>query len=113
MKKEEQYELPEGILDMARGLVELWNISYEYLKIDVANIINKKITDPVIIEHCLDNFLNVPTDKSYKLLQKLCEYYKKIDEDGAEFYLEEYRITYGIEDEPKVKNKTKKKDYKK
>ena len=109
MKKEEQYEMPEGILDMARGLVELWDISYEYLKIDVANIINRKITNPVIIEHCLDNFLNVPTDKSYKLLQKLCEYYKKIDEDSAKFYLEEFEIMYG----PEKESKTKKKDYKK
>lgn len=93
----------DEILELAKELNELYEISYKHLRVEVNNIIKNRITDKHIIEKCLDELLNIPTDKCYELLKLLCEYYSLIDKDSAKFYLETFDEMYGDDDWKDIK----------
>ncbi len=84
----------EDIMNMARELNELYKTMYVLYSPEVNRIIKNKITDTSIIETCLDNLLNVPTDDSYDLFLKLCSYYRTINKLSADDYLEVYKELY-------------------
>ena len=99
--------MDDKIIELAKQLNDLYELSYNQIKLDIERIIKSKNTNLKLIENYLDRLLNIPTDKSYKLLKKLCDYCSNIDKELADFYLKEFEEIYG-EDEPK----TLKKDYK-
>ena len=103
--EEEKYTIPSDIIELARGLNNLYKTMYIQIEPEVSYIINKKVKNVRIIEACLDRLLDIPTDEAYILFKKLCDYYAKIDKEGAKFYLDSYEEIYG-EDEPKTKKKT-------
>ena len=84
----------EDIMHMARELNKLYKTMYVLYSPEVNRIIKNKITDTSIIETCLDNLLNVPTDDCYDLFLKLCSYYRTINKLSADDYLEIYKELY-------------------
>ena len=105
MSKNNEYQIPNEIYQMAAELIKLWDSYYDYIKIEVEDIINNNIVDPKRIEYCLDNISNIPTEKCYKLMKKLCNYYAKIDKESAKFYLNDYIEFYGFEEKKKIKKR--------
>ena len=97
-------ELSDEIKELAAGLVKLWEIKYEMVKPQVINIIKNRITNKDIIEHTLDQTLDIPTDKGYELHSLLCRYFSMIDKESAEFYMNEYNNFWNEEDEEKWKD---------
>ena len=85
----------DDIYKLAKRLTELYEISYKLIKREVIDIIKNKVVDKNRIEKCLDQLLNIPTDKCYKLLVMLCNYYSFIDKEGAESYLNDWNMLYG------------------
>ena len=68
-----------------------------------------KITERKLIEYYLDELLNIPTDNSYELLKKLCNYYMLLNKEAALFYLNEYQEIW-LDDDLKTLKKTRKND---
>ena len=97
-------ELFDEIKELAAGLVKIYEIKYEMVKPQVINIIKNRITNKDIIEHTLDQTLDIPTDKGYELHSLLCRYFSMIDKESAEFYMNEYNNFWNEEDEEKWKD---------
>ena len=97
-------ELSNEIKELAAGLVKIYEIKYEMVKPQVINIIKNRITNKDIIEHTLDQTLDIPTDKGYELHSLLCRYFSMIDKESAEFYMNEYNNFWNEEDEEKWKD---------
>lgn len=93
-----------NIFELARELNELHEMAYNLIAPNIEDIIKFGNKDIYLIETYLDKLLDIPTDKAYKLLTKLCNYCMNIDKEVAEFYLNEYEELYEIK-----KLKTKKK----
>ena len=89
----------ENIYNTAKKLSKLYEIQYEYAKTMVIYIIKNRITIPSVIESCLDETLNIPTDKGYELHSILCGYYSVINREIAEFYMNEYHQLWGEDEE--------------
>lgn len=101
--------MDEEIIKLAKELNNLYELAYEQIKPNIEDIIKNKINNKKIIEHYLDELLNIPTDKAYDLLKKICNYYISINKETALFYLNEYHEIWLAEEEVK----TLKKDYNK
>ena len=84
----------ERLKELAQQLVYLYELKYNLIKPLVDYIINNQITDTNYVEHVLDDFLDIPTDKGYDLLKRLCNYWQQINLESARFYLEEYEKLY-------------------
>ena len=97
-------ELSDEIKELASGLVKIYEIKYEMVKPQVITIIKNRITNKDIIEHTLDQTLDIPTDKGYELHSLLCRYFSMIDKESAEFYMNEYNNFWNEEDEEKWKD---------
>ena len=99
--------MDDKIIELAKQLNDLYELSYNQIKLDIERIIKSKNTNLKLIENYLDRLLNIPTDKSYQLLKKLCYYCLNFNKEIADFYLNEFKEIYGDEE-----LKTLKKDYK-
>ena len=97
-------ELFDEIKELASGLIKIYEIKYEMVKPQVITIIKNRITNKDIIEHTLDQTLDIPTDKGYELHSLLCRYFSMIDKESAEFYMNEYNNFWNEEDEEKWKD---------
>ena len=97
-------ELFDEIKELAAGLIKIYEIKYEMVKPQVITIIKNRITNKNIIEHTLDQTLDIPTDKGYELHSLLCRYFSMIDKESAEFYMNEYNNFWNEEDEEKWKD---------
>ena len=97
-------ELSDEIKELASGLVKIYEIKYEMVKPQVITIIKNRITNKDIIEHTLDQTLDIPPDKGYELHSLLCRYFSMIDKESAEFYMNEYNNFWNEEDEEKWKD---------
>ena len=86
----EKYEIPTEIIDLAKSLNELYQITCKQIKPQVSYIINKKVRNVRMIENTLDQLFDIPTDEAYELFKELCAYYMTIDKEGAQFYLDSY-----------------------
>ena len=95
----------DSIFELAKELNKLYETTYNLIAPDIEKIIRSKNRDIHLIEAYLDKLLDIPTDKAYNLLVRLCNYCMNIDKDIAEFYLNEYEELYEIE-KPKIKKKT-------
>ncbi len=94
--------LDKKIKDMLKELYELYDLAYQSLSPQVAYIIKNSIKDNKLLESTLDELLNIPTDKCYKLFTELCGYISKFNSDMANDYLKIYEEMYG-EEKPKKK----------
>ena len=81
----------DGIKEIVRSLMDLYDIAYENAKKDVEYIILNGITDENIIDHVFDNILNIPTDKCYRLFVDLCDYVSCFNERMTNEYMEIYK----------------------
>lgn len=95
----------DNIIKLAKELNKLYEISYKQIEPNVETIIISKNKDISLIEFYLERLLNIPTDKSYNMLKKLCDYCWSINPEISEFYINEFEELYGIED-PKKRKKT-------
>ena len=89
------------IFSKAKELSKLYELSYKQIKPQVIYIIENNIKDVNFIEKVLDELLNTPTDKCYKLFIKLCTYVDTFDHELAEDYLKFYEEMYGADDKKK------------
>ena len=89
---------------LANHLVELYEIMYKQVEPEVRRIIDCNIKEEPVINACLDQMLNIPTDKGWKLLKELIAYYQKFNSEVANEYLETYMDMYDIK--PKTKKRT-------
>ncbi len=97
------------IKHITKELTKLYDIKYEIIKPEIIRIISNRIKDPKIIEWCLDQTLNMPTDKGFELHSLLCGYYSMINKKSAEWYLNEYSNFWDAKEEKEVKWKSIKK----
>lgn len=98
--------LDNELKDMLNNLMQLYDLAYQSLKPKVAYIIKNNIKDTRFLESVLEELLNIPTDKCYNLLTKLCNYIMSFNHELAEDYLTLYDELYGNNDQ-----KTKKKSH--
>lgn len=94
-----------NIKRLAKELAILYETMYQLAESSVNYIIDNKITDSKIIEKCLDDILNIPTDKGWLLLQRLTTYYISINKEIALSYIETYCEMYDLDQ--KIKKRTK------
>ena len=96
----------DEIMTLAAKLAKLHEIIYQQMQEEVELIIKTKSTDIDRIEHCLDTLLDIPTQKGYDLLQRLCNYYMLINNQNATFYLKAYQEMHGLLPKQKTKKRT-------
>ena len=95
----------EELIQNAKKLMELYDIIYEELKNKVKYIINKKITDENIIEHMLDDIVNIPTEKCNQLFLYFCQYVSLFNKEVVNNYIDLYNDLYGPIDKDKILKK--------
>ena len=98
--------LSEDIIKMMVQLMDLCDLAYEQIKPEVDYIIKNQIKDVNRIDACLEQLLNIPTEKCHQLYVKLCAYYAIFNEQNAKEYLEIYDELYG-DDNELTRKKTK------
>lgn len=98
--------LDNELKNMLNNLMQLYELSYQTIKPKVAYIIKNNIKDIRVLESVLEELLNIPTDKCYKLFTKLCNYIMPFNHELAIDYLSLYDELYGNNDQ-----KTKKKSH--
>ena len=93
----------DNIIELAKELNELYEIAYKQVAPNVEKIIISKNKDISLIEFYLERLLDIPTDKSYNMLKKLCDYCWSINPEISEFYINEFEELYEIKDTKKRK----------
>lgn len=83
--------LNDGFEEMAEELSNCYNSEVKRLKKAIIKLIIHNIKDTSIIEHLLDDLLNIPTEESERLYNFLCEYLDNINKESAKFYKLEYK----------------------
>ncbi len=73
---------------LAKEIATGWEIMYNICYPEVERIINNKIRDISVIEHTLDQVMDIYTEKGFYLFLKLLLYYRTINEENAKDYLE-------------------------
>ena len=84
----EKDDIDDNIKQLANLLMNSYNEAYDYYKPIVNMIIKTKNKDINYIEHILDNVMDIYTDKGFDLFIELLNYYKTINKDNAQEYLE-------------------------
>ena len=93
----EKDKLPNHIKSLANDLMELYALAYKQVKPKISYIIKNDIKDIKFIESVLEELLNIPTSKCYKLFIKLCDYVKTFNHKLANDYQNYYIELYGDE----------------
>ena len=73
-------------VELASELVSLYKVNLDIAEKEIKNIIINNIKDTHVIEHTLDKLLEIPTEKSERLYNFLCEYLDTIQEEKAKSY---------------------------
>ena len=81
----------EDIFKLVSKLNEIYEYNYNCLKPLINELIENNSNDINSIEKYLDLLLGIPTDDSHDLYMKLCNYYKNINKENADFYIKEYK----------------------
>lgn len=84
-------DLNDNFKEMAEELSNCYNSVVKRLKKSIIKLISHDIKDLDIIEHLLDDLLNIPTIESERLYNFLCEYLNEINKESAKFYKLEYK----------------------
>lgn len=80
--------IEDKLKELAIEIAKCWEVKYKICYSEVERIINNKITDTRVIEHTLDDILDIYTEKGFYLFLKLLLYYRTIDYESAKDYLE-------------------------
>lgn len=78
----------DNIIELAKGLMNSYEKMYELCYLEVERIIQYRICDINLIEHTLDMTLDIYTEKGFYLFLKLLLYYRTINLENAQDYLE-------------------------
>ncbi len=99
----------DEFIELAKGLMECYEKMYNLCYLEVERIINKRITNNKIIEHTLDQVLDIYTEKGFYLFIKLLLYYRTVNEENAYSYLQIFKEYRTEEYDEFVKKYTKNK----
>ncbi len=80
--------MDDRIKKLAEELAKSYETAYNLCYPQVEYIINNNITDINIIEHTLDQVLDIYTEEGFYLFLKLLIYYRSINPENAKDYLE-------------------------
>ena len=80
--------IDEHFKELAKKLMDCYEEAYNLYQVEVERIITYKIKDISIIENTLDRVLDIYTEKGFYLFLKLLIYYRTVNIDYAEKYLE-------------------------
>ena len=80
--------MDDDIISLAKDLVNCFEEMYNLCYPEVEKIIKYKIKDINIIEHTLDNCLDIYTEKGFYLFLKLLSYYRTVNLENAKEYLD-------------------------
>ena len=80
--------MDDNLKILVEGLVNCWEEMYNLCYLEVERIIKYKIKDINLIEHTLDNCLDIYTEKGFYLSLKLLLYYRTINLENAKEYLD-------------------------
>lgn len=80
--------MDDNILELAKGLMACYEEMYKLCYSEVERIIKYKIKDINLIEHTLDQALDIYTEKGFYLFIKLLLYYQTVNLQNAYEYLE-------------------------
>ena len=80
--------LDDKIMELAKTLVASYEEAYQLCLPEVERIIKYQIKDIDLIEHTLDQVLNIYTNKGFYLFIRLLLYYRTINLRNAKDYLE-------------------------
>ena len=97
----------DNIKELVFGLVKCWDEMYNHCYPEVERIIKYNIRDINLIEHTLDQALDIYTEKGFNLFIKLLLYYRTINYQNAKEYLEILKETRDEEYRDFVKKYTK------
>ena len=87
--------IDKELLELCKGLSNLWKQKYLLLEEDAENVIKNNITDSKVIENILDNLLDICEDEETLLLfRKVCRYYYTINPMATVDYINFYRKMY-------------------
>ena len=79
--------LDDNLRYLAKQLLDSYDVMYNLCYPEVERIINNQIKDINLIEHTLDQALDIYTEKGFNLFLKLVFYYSTIDTEKAYEYL--------------------------
>ena len=80
--------IDDNLRILAEELLVSYNLAYDLCYPKVEKIINYKIRDNDLIEHTLDEALDIYTEKGFYLFLKLLIYYRTVNKEKAKTYLE-------------------------
>ncbi len=80
--------MDDNIIELAKGLVECYEQMYQLCYPEVERIIRYQIKDIDLIEHTLDQALDIYTEKGFYLFINLLLYYRTVNIEHAKDYLE-------------------------
>jgi len=80
--------MDDKLIELIKGLINSYEEMYNLCYPEVERIIKGRITDVNLIEHTLDNILEIYTEKGFYLFIKLLLYYRTVNIDNAYDYLE-------------------------
>ena len=80
--------LDDNLMELVKGLMDSYEAMYKLCYHEVVRIIEYKIKDVNLIEHTLDQILDIYTEKGFYLFLKLLDYYKTVNNNHALEYLE-------------------------
>lgn len=78
----------EVLKKLANELLKKYDEAYNIWCLAVNNIINNKITDIELIEHTLDQIMDIYTEKGFNLFIKLLFYYSSVDLEKSYAYFD-------------------------
>ena len=78
----------DNIIKLTKGLVSCYEEMYNLCYPKVEGIILYKLKDVKLIEQTLDQALDIYTDKGFNLFIRLLLYYRTVNLEGANEYLE-------------------------
>lgn len=84
----EKDDIDDNIKQLVNLLMDSYNEAYNYYEPIVKMIIKTKCKDINYIDHTLDNVMDIYTDKGFDLFIELLNYYKTINKENADEYLE-------------------------
>ena len=88
-------KIDDGLFELAESLNNSYKVELARLKKTIIKLIMHNINDSNLIEHLLDDLLNIPTDESERLYNFLCEYLNTIDDKSYKYYKLEFKKMWG------------------
>ena len=81
----------DELINLASFLNQTYQSQLNMIKKQIVNIVINNSNDIFLIEHLLDELLNIPTCESERLYNYLCGYLDKFNKESAKYYKLEYK----------------------